>query len=135
MFPNPVTVLRFIYVCLDMNSGRLLLVDDEEEILELLRLSFREFESVTAISAAAALDALRQSHFDVLITDIRMPGESGLSLIDRARAADPGLIIIVITGHHQEVPPDIRPKVHHWILKPFKRQMIRDAVLGALATR
>jgi DNA-binding NtrC family response regulator len=117
-----------------MNRGRLLLVDDEEEILDLLRLSFREFESVTAINTAAALDALRQSDFDVLITDIRMPGESGLSLIERAKAANPALIVVVITGHHQEMPAEIKDKVHHWILKPFKRQAIRDAVLGELAT-
>ena len=118
-----------------MSKPRLLLVDDEEEILDLLTLSFPECECVTALNTASALDKLRGGHFDALITDIRMPGESGLVLIERAKTNDPALVVVVITGHHQEKPAEMMDKVHHWIHKPFKRQAIREAVLGLLGSR
>src|SRR5262245_24728269 len=101
------------------SKPRLLFVDDEPEILELLALTFREFDSETVENTEAALQALRMSHFDVLITDIKMPGNSGLNLIDFATKISPTLAVIVITGHHLEIPADANDKVSHWILKPF----------------
>ena len=64
---------------------RLLFVDDEPEILELLVLMFRDCESETALNTESALEILRKKHFDVLVTDIKMPGAGGLSLIDSAK--------------------------------------------------
>ena|SRR5215471_13854000 len=116
-----------------MNKRRLLLVDDEPEILELLTLSFPDFDCEIALNTVSALEILGKVHIDVLITDIKMPGESGLTLIERAKVMSPGLGVIVITGHHQETPAEVKDKVHHWILKPFRRQAIREAVLSAFA--
>ena len=111
---------------------RLLIVDDEEEILEFLVRVFRDFESKTALSAESALDILQHERFDVLVTDIRMPGAGGLSLIDSAKRIWPDLPIVVITGNYQEMPPAVKDKVHHWIVKPFTVETIRKAVAGAL---
>ena len=83
---------------------RLLFVDDEVEILELLVLMFRDCESETALNTESALEILRKEQFDVLVTDIKMPGASGLSLIESAKKMSPDLAIVVITGHHQEMP-------------------------------
>jgi DNA-binding NtrC family response regulator len=110
---------------------RLLLVDDEAEILELLTLIFRDCDSKTALNAESALEALRGNDFDVLITDIKMPGGLGLGLIDSAKQISPNLAVIVITGHYQEMPKDTTERVHRWILKPFTSQAIREAVLSA----
>jgi two-component system response regulator YesN len=111
---------------------KLLLVDDEPEILELLNLTFRDFESETALNTESTLELLRTRHFDVLITDIKMPGESGLRLIDCAKKISPDLVVIVITGHHQEVPAAAKDKVSHWILKPFSIYAIREAVFSSI---
>ena len=111
---------------------KLLLVDDEQELLEFLSLVFRDCDSQTAVNADAALELLRKTRFDVLITDIRMPGSSGLSLIDSAKKMWPDLPIIVITGHYQEMPPGIEQKIHRWILKPFSIEAIREAVKSSL---
>jgi DNA-binding NtrC family response regulator len=114
------------------DKAKLLIVDDEQEILEFLVTVFRDCNSETALNAASALKALRKERFDVLITDIRMPGGSGLDLIDSAKILCPDLAIIVITGHYQELPAETDKKVHQWILKPFSVEDIREAVTSAI---
>src|SRR2546421_409426 len=107
---------------------KLLLVDDEEEIVEYLVLVFGDCDSKTALNAESALEALRKERFDVLITDIKMPGATGLSLIDSAKEMRPDLPIVVITGHYKEMPADTESKIHRWIVKPFSISTIREAV-------
>ncbi|HEX5069229.1 MAG TPA: response regulator [Vicinamibacterales bacterium] len=109
---------------------RLLVVDDEAEIVELLRLTFEDFEVDTALDADSALARLRVGTFDALITDVRMPGRSGLTLIDHAVELSPGIVVIVITGHHQEFGSDRR--VARWIPKPFSISGIRATLLHEL---
>lgn len=109
---------------------RLLLVDDEAEILELLKLTFHDFDVETALNADAALHLLEARPFDAILTDVRMPGQSGLSLIDRAIAQCPGIAVIVMTGHHQDAASDSR--VARWILKPFSISEIRATVQDVL---
>jgi DNA-binding NtrC family response regulator len=113
---------------------KLLLVDDERDILEFLVRVFRDCDSETALNAQSALEALRKP-FDVLVTDIKMPGGSGLNLIETAKTNWPDISIVVITGHYQEMPAEIEKKVHRWIVKPFSVQSIRDAVTSALKNR
>jgi YesN/AraC family two-component response regulator len=111
---------------------KLLLVDDERDILEFLVRVFRDCDCETALNAQSALEVLRKGQFDVLVTDIKMPGGSGLSLIETAKTNWPDISIIVITGHYQEMPAGIDKKVHQWIVKPFSVQSIRDAVMSSL---
>ena len=111
---------------------KLLFVDDEQEIIEYLVLVFPDCDSKTALNAESALEALRKERFDVLITDMKMPGGSGLRLIDSAKELWPGLPIIVITGHYKEMPPDTEAKVLRWILKPFSISTIREAVMSSV---
>lgn len=80
---------------------RILLVDDEPHIRHLLgRICTREGHEVAeAGSAGEALALLRTAAFDMLITDIVMPGLDGLALVRRAKAIQPEIKPIVITGH------------------------------------
>jgi two-component system, NtrC family, response regulator GlrR len=112
---------------------RLLLVDDEVEILELLTMAFHDFDVETAVNAASATELLRTKSFDALITDVRMPGGSGLKLIDQATALHPGIAVFVMTGHHQEPAEDTR--VARWLFKPFSVTALRTTVLEVLAGR
>ena len=109
---------------------RLLFVDDEAEILELLKLTFHDFDVETALNADAALDLLRTNRFDAILTDVRMPGQSGLTLIDRAIALCPDMAVIVMTGQHHEAASDRR--VARWVLKPFSITGIRATVQEVL---
>ena len=111
---------------------KLLFVDDEQEIVEFLVSVFRDCDSNTALNVESALEALRRERFDVLITDIKMPGATGLSLIDSAKQMWPALPIIVITGHYKEMPADSEAKIHRWILKPFNIPTIREAVMSSI---
>ena len=83
---------------------RLLAVDDEPDMLDFLERVFRgEYEVVRAAGAAAALAALAAGRFDVLVTDHRMPGMSGVELLARAGGSAPP-VRIVLTGDAEEAP-------------------------------
>jgi len=112
-----------------MSLPRLLIVDDEAEILELIRLIFSQHEVSTAHDAPSALALLASASYDILITDVRMPGASGLDLLDQARKLQPGIHAIVITGHQYE--EQNYPGVARWILKPFRAAALREAVQAA----
>ncbi|MGH8136862.1 MAG: nitrogen regulation protein NR(I) [Steroidobacteraceae bacterium] len=80
---------------------RIWLVDDDASIRWVLERALRNGGMAPRAfeAAEAALDALRRESPDVLITDIRMPGQSGLDLLKKIRAARPALPVIVMTAH------------------------------------
>jgi len=81
--------------------GRVLVADDEPLQVELVSgfLRRRGFDVVTAPDGATALERLRARGVDVVLTDQRMPGVSGLALIEQARAIDPEIAVIVMTAY------------------------------------
>jgi len=84
-----------------MNPARLLLVDDEAAALKnLAHILRKEGHDITACqSGAAALEALRQREFDLVLTDLRMKGVDGMAVLRRARELQADCEVIVITGH------------------------------------
>lgn len=84
-----------------MATGRILIVDDEPFFQELFRdaLSAAGHAVRTAGSAEAALQLLAQEHFDLLLTDIVMPGRDGIALVREARRRNPDLEAVAVTGH------------------------------------
>src|SRR3954468_17692344 len=88
-----------------MAAGKpmLLIVDDEKTQREGLRAALEDsFEVYLADSAAAASDLLETDHFDVLLTDFRMPNEDGLKLIGRAKSLPRPPICILMTAYGSE---------------------------------
>jgi len=85
-----------------------LLVDDEARILSALRRSLRRegFEIVTAESAAEALRILDARRVDAIVSDQKMPGGSGLSLLAEAARRRPEVARMLITGVTDEIPRD-----------------------------
>ncbi|WP_158258724.1 response regulator [Rhodopila globiformis] len=84
---------------------RILLVDDSDPVRETLAdlLEVEGFETAQAPSAAEAMTLLRHGPgFDVLVTDLAMPGEDGISLIHQARQVQPNLPAILLTGYADE---------------------------------
>jgi DNA-binding response OmpR family regulator len=83
-----------------MTRGRILFADDEPTFLEstadLLRLE--GYECVTASDGARALEAIVDHPFDLLITDLEMPGNSDLALVRRVAQVRGGLPVIILTG-------------------------------------
>jgi two-component system, NtrC family, response regulator AtoC len=80
--------------------AQVLVVDDEEGIREFIAEALEERHSVvTAPDAAAALKALAGKSFDLMLTDLKLPGMSGLELLASAKDLQPDLEVIVLTAH------------------------------------
>jgi len=85
---------------------RLLIVDDEQDITDGLYELFRDFELCEldvckAYSGTEALSWIKKTRFDIVLTDIRMPGFTGLQLMEAIREQWPKCRIIFLTGHHE----------------------------------
>jgi two-component system response regulator AtoC len=105
-------------------SGRVLLVDDDSAMGEMVgdRLARRGFEAICCCSAEEALARLGAEDFDVLVTDVMMPGASGLELCVRAAELRPALPILIVTafGSVETVVSAIRAGAHDFLHKPFE---------------
>jgi DNA-binding NtrC family response regulator len=77
-----------------------MVIEDDEEMRSLLRDFFEEegFETDSASNGAHALQKLTNDHFDLIITDIRMPTLTGLDILARIKRLKPGTPVIVITA-------------------------------------
>jgi PAS domain S-box-containing protein len=86
-----------------LDGVKVLVVDDQDDTREVLAVSLRSYGAtvLTASSAVQAMEVLRQSRPDVLVSDIGMPGEDGFSLIARVRGLEAGKDIpaIALTGY------------------------------------
>jgi two-component system, NtrC family, response regulator AtoC len=102
----------------------LLFVDDEPALRSLMaeRLGERGFEVVEADTGEKALEYLDQFAFDILITDLRLPGIDGTQLIEAARERYPGIVAIVITGYGtvKDAVDSIKRGASDFIAKPFQ---------------
>jgi excisionase family DNA binding protein len=105
---------------------RVLVVDDEEMVREMVvkLLSNSDWEVVTAPDGASALNLLRATEYDLLVTDLKMPGMDGLSMIRQARQEVTELPVIIITAHSTEASAieALNMGVSGYLLKPFRGQ-------------
>jgi two-component system nitrogen regulation response regulator GlnG len=123
-----------------MNALRVWLVDDDASIRWVLERALRNDGMAPRAFEAAegALDALRRDTPDVLITDIRMPGASGLELLRRIRDARPALPVIVMTAHSDlgSAVSAYEGGAFEYLPKPFDIDqavaLVRRAASGAL---
>lgn len=116
----------------------LLVVDDEPRILSALQRCLRRegYEIVAAESAAGALEMLRERRVDMLLTDLKMPGMSGLDLIREVATQWPGIPRILLTGWGAEVgPAEIRRLgIHALVSKPWDDAELKGRLRAALAS-
>ena len=102
---------------------RVLVVDDEIDIRETLEFVLRKasYEVATADSGISAVAAAKASHFDLVVTDLKMPGMDSAETITAIRAFAPDLPIVVATGYaSEEATADfMRRGARDYIRKPF----------------
>jgi putative nucleotidyltransferase with HDIG domain len=117
-------------------KGPVLIVDDETTICSILArtLSREGFVCSTAGSGEAALSLLRQRKFDIVISDLRMAGISGLELLKRCRAEYPHVAFLIVTAVDDvEVGIEaMKLGAADYIVKPFQIQAVRRTVERAL---
>jgi len=116
---------------------RILIVEDEKTLSYLLAQNFLEeaedYEVVTVGSAEKAIEALAERAFGVIIADIVLPEMSGLELLERVRAMQPGARVILMTGYGTA---EVRERARDlgafdYLDKPFPFPAITRAVLEA----
>ena len=119
-------------------SHPVLYVDDEEANLAIFEARLgKEFEVVTVTSAAEALEELRARKFDVLVTDHRMPGMTGIELCAHVAKLYPDIERLLLTGHtdHETAMEAINlGGVSRYLLKPWEYPVLREAIRDALET-
>jgi DNA-binding NtrC family response regulator len=121
------------------STPHILFVDDEPALRSLMaeRLKDRGFEVVEAESGEKALDFLEQFAFDIVITDLRMPGVDGGKVIESAVGRYPGIIAIVITGYGtvKDAVDAIKRGASDFIAKPFQFDELMHVLEKALEQR
>lgn len=118
----------------------ILFVDDEQRILDGLRRMFRpmreEWHAVFAPSGPAALDELAKTLFDVIVTDMRMPGMDGAQLLSEVRKRYPSVVRIVLTGQSdRETTLRSVGQTHQCLSKPCDPDELKRTVMRAFALR
>jgi DNA-binding NtrC family response regulator len=112
-------------------------VDDEARILSALRRTLRRegYEIATAESAQEALALLEQRDFDLILSDHKMPGASGLALLERAARRRPAARRLLITGWTEEIPESElrRLGICALITKPWEDARLKATLRRALA--
>lgn len=124
-----------------MTPARVLLVDDEVPLRQALAemLTFDGIDVVEAGSAREAERLFEPRAFDVVVTDLRLPDESGIEMLGRLRRADPAFAAVVTTGYgsFDDAVAAIGHRVSAFLTKPFSladlAAAIREASPGAPA--
>jgi excisionase family DNA binding protein len=115
---------------------RILVVDDEAPIRDLLArtLALAEYDVDVAPEGRLALERLRTLPYDLLITDLKMPGVDGIAVIREARRYKPDLPVIIITGFSTETSAieAINLGVSGYLTKPFRVPKVLATAAKAL---
>jgi CheY-like chemotaxis protein len=113
----------------------ILVVDDDAPMREMVVLMLRDqgIEAIGADSAEAAMKVLRGHCFDAVLTDMQMPGKSGLELLREARALEPGTPVIVMTsfGSAEVFDRVKREGALGCLSKPFSSEELQAALAQA----
>jgi signal transduction histidine kinase len=120
-------------------KARLLIVDDEAAQMQALCETWKDhgYASVGLTNGEAALAALRQAPFDLLLADLMMPGMNGIALLRAALETDPMLVGIIMTGEGtiSTAVEAMQSGAMDYILKPFKLSAILPVLERGLAMR
>jgi response regulator RpfG family c-di-GMP phosphodiesterase len=119
---------------------RVLVVDDEPHVLSALRRALHKcgFEILTAPAVPQALEVLAAEPVDVIISDMRMPGQTGAELLARARQMAPDAVRILLTGHaDMQATLDAvnEGEVFRFLTKPWEDALLIQAIRDGLDRR
>ncbi len=121
------------------NAAHILVVDDDTRIRELLSIYLRRkgFLVTAAASAAEAREKLARLAFDLVVLDIMMPGEDGLSLTRSLRSAGMDVPILLLTARDQprERVEGLAAGADDYMVKPFEPEELLFRINGLLARR
>jgi DNA-binding NtrC family response regulator len=118
-----------------MTGKRVLVVDDETTLRRVTQVQLEQEGYVvsTAASGHEALGILENTSQDLVVTDLRMPGMSGMDLLRQIRAHHPNVAVIIVTayGSHSVATEAIEAGAYDCIAKPVNPDMLRSIVRRA----
>jgi PAS domain S-box-containing protein len=122
-----------------LTLGRVLVVDDEVQLMDALveALITQGYTAIGFPTGEAALEALQTQEFDLLLTDLMMPGMDGIALLKAAEAIDQNLVGIIMTGQGT-VPTAVeamKTGAFDYVLKPFRLDVILPVLTRAMELR
>ncbi len=113
----------------------ILYVDDEENNLNSFKATFRrDFDVTVAISGAEAIELIKQKDFELIITDQRMPGMTGVEFLSSIIKDHPDPIRILLTGYAdiQAVIDAVnKGQIYQYVSKPWDEQQLRVIISNA----
>jgi DNA-binding NtrC family response regulator len=118
--------------------AEILIVDDDDVIRDTLyELLSTDYECETAGTAETALSKLEQETFDVVVTDISMPGLSGVELLSWVLKHYPKTPVIVVSGISDQEHAErlLKLGAFDYLLKPFRLEVVETSVKRALEYR
>lgn len=120
-------------------AAHILLIDDEKiALLNLTHVLEKEGYTVTACQdGESGLAAMQKTAFDLVLTDLRMPGIDGMDVLRHIRETTPDIPAIMITGHAtlDSAVDAMKAGAFHYIAKPFRLAEAREVVRNALQMR
>ncbi len=120
--------------------GRILAVDDELDMLALLKMIIEGYSDhqVTATNnPLEAVELMEKEPFDLILTDLKMPGLDGMELLGRAKQLDEEALVLVITayGSLESAEEAMAKGAFDYITKPFRKEQILLAIDKAMRWR
>src|SRR5271157_5074412 len=116
--------------------ARILVVDDEESIRNLMRMTLEldGYEVSTAADGPTALDIFEKENPEVVLLDVRLPGMSGIEILDRIKAINQDAEVIIITGHgDMDMAVDcLRKQASNFLTKPVGEELLSLSLKGSL---
>lgn len=120
-------------------KANILVVDDEKiariSLADILKIE--GYNVTDAASGQAALDALREAEFDLMLLDIKMPGMDGIEVMRKASKIAPDTLVILLTAHGsmESAIEALRHGAHDYLIKPSSPHEILSSVAAGLARR
>lgn len=120
--------------------GRILAVDDELDMLALLKMiieGYSEHQVITTNNPLEAAELLEKEQFDLVLTDLKMPGMDGMELLDKAKNREEDALVMVITayGSLESAEEAMAKGAFDFITKPFRKEQILLAIDKAIRWR
>src|SRR5919197_3170996 len=122
-----------------MSAEKILVVDDEQSLAQFLGIVLRKegYHVVTANNGRDALDKVKAENFDVVITDIKMPGMDGIQLLQGVKKHDPSLPVVIMTAYasQQSAIDAVNLGAFQYLIKNAKNDEIKLVVRNAIEMR
>jgi DNA-binding response OmpR family regulator len=119
-----------------MHSRRMLIVDDEKDIRTVLRhfFEFKGFDVWEASDGMEASETVREESFDLVLTDLRIPGPDGLEVLRLVKSVRPESVVLILTGYpsSQNKTTAVELGCDGFLSKPFRLEQLWKTVRQSL---